>query len=68
MILGRDVLTELGLNIKLSEHVIKADDEPFNGYTPPMVDLVMYIFKYLNIGKIIPEESFTNAYVAEVYE
>ena len=33
-----------------------------------MVDLGVYILKYLNPGKIIPEESFTNAYVEEVYE
>ena len=26
MILGRDILTELGLNLKFSEHVIEADD------------------------------------------
>ena len=32
IILGRDLLTELGLNIKLSEHVIEADDGPFNSY------------------------------------
>ena len=28
-----------------------------------MVDLGMYIFKYLNIVNITPEELFTNAYV-----
>ena len=33
-----------------------------------MVNLGTYIFKYLNTGKITPEESFTNAYVKEVYE
>ena len=33
-----------------------------------MVDLGTYIFKDLNAGKIIPEESFTNDYVEEVYE
>ena len=33
-----------------------------------MVDLDTYIFKDLNTGKITPEESFTNAYVEEVYE
>ena len=27
--LGRDLLTSLGLNIKLSDHVIEADDKPF---------------------------------------
>ena len=32
-----------------------------------MVDLGTYIFKYLNTGKITPEESFTNAYVKGVY-
>ena len=33
-----------------------------------MVDLGTYIFKGLNTGKITPEESFTNAYVKELYE
>ena len=56
------------MNLKCSEHVIKSDDGPFNGSTTPMVDLGTYIFKDLNIGKIIPEESFTNSYVEEVYE
>ena len=63
MILGRDILTELGLNLKFSEHVIEADDGPFNGSTMPMVDLGTYIFKDLNTGKFTPEELFTNAYV-----
>ena len=55
MILGRDLLTELGLNPKFSEHVIEAYYGPFNGSTTPMVDLGTYIFKYLNTGKMIPE-------------
>ena len=33
-----------------------------------MVDLDTYVFKVLNTGKITPEESFTKAYVEEVYE
>ena len=32
-----------------------------------MVDLVTYVFKYVNTRKITPEELFTNAYVEEVY-
>ena len=36
MILRWDLLTEFGLNIKFSEHVIEADDGPFKGYTTPM--------------------------------
>ena len=68
MILGRDISTELWLNIKYSEHVIEVDDGPFNGSITPMVDLGTYIFKDLNTGKITPEYSFTNAYIEEVYE
>ena len=55
------------MNLKLSDHVIKADDENFKGYTAPMVYLVMHEFKYLNTGKITPEESFTNYYTDEIY-
>ena len=33
-----------------------------------MVDLVTYIFKYLNTGEITPEGSFTNASVKELYK
>ena len=33
-----------------------------------MVGLGTYIFKIINTEKIIPDESFTNAYVEEVYE
>ena len=63
MILGRDILTELGLNLKLSEHVIEVDDVPFNGSTTPMVDLDTSIFKDLNIRGITPEELFNNTYI-----
>ena len=52
MILGWDILTELGLNLKFSEHVIKSYDGPFNGSTTTMVDLGTYIFRYLNKGKL----------------
>ena len=33
-----------------------------------MVDLVTYIFKDFNKGKITPKEYFTNNYVEELYE
>ena len=68
MVLERDLLTELGLNLKFPEHVTEADDGPFNRSTTPMVDLGMYVFKYLNKGEITHEELFNNAYVEEVYE
>ena len=68
MILGRNLLTELGLNLKLSEHAIKYDDRPFKEYTPPMFNLVTYVLKYLNTQKITPEEQFTFANIEEVYD
>ena len=37
--LGRDLLTELVLNIKCSKHVIEADDGSFIEATATMVDL-----------------------------
>ena len=33
-----------------------------------MIDLGTYELKYLNTVKIISEESFTNAYIEEIYE
>ena len=45
MILGRNILIELGLNIKFSDNVIEAYDGTFKGYTAPMVDLGTYEFK-----------------------
>ena len=67
MILGQNLLTELWLNLKFSEHITEADYGPFNGYTTTTVDLGTYIFKHLNAGGITPRESFTNDYVEEVY-
>ena len=55
MILGRDLLKWIKLNSKFSEHVIKADDGPFQGSTTPMIDLGTYTFKYLNTDKFTPE-------------
>ena len=68
IILGRYLLTELGLNQKLSEHVIKVDDGTLNRFTTPMVDLGTYTFKILNTLEITPDESFTNYYAKEVYD
>ena len=68
MILGRNILTNLGLNIKCSYPIIEAYYGPFKGSTAPMVDLVMYEFKYLNTGKFSPEKFFMNAYTKEIHE
>ena len=55
VILGRYLLTALGLNLKLYDLVIEADDRYFKSSTVLMVDLGKYEFKYLNTGKITPE-------------
>ena len=62
IILVRCILKELMLNLKLSDHVIKADDGSFEGSTVTMVDLGTYEYKYLNTGGNTPNEYFTNAY------
>ena len=55
MILEQDILIELVLNLKFSEHVIEADDVPFKGSSTPIVNLGTYIFKDLNEGGNKPE-------------
>ena len=45
IILGRDLLIALVLNLEFSDHVIETCDVNFNGYTSPMVDLGTYEFK-----------------------
>ena len=55
MILGRDILTALVLDLELSDYIIETNDGPIKGSTEPMVDLGTYEFKYLNTGNITPE-------------
>ena len=55
MILERDILTELGWNLKFSEHFIELDDVNFKGYTTTMVDLGTHKFKDINTEKITHE-------------
>ena len=52
MILGINLLTLLGLNIKFSQHLIEAYDGAFKESTAPMVDLGTYEFNNLNTVKI----------------
>ena len=68
MILGRDLLKELGLNIKLSQYDIEAYDEPLKVLTALLVHLNMYDFNILNSVKIIPEEPFMNSYAEGIHE
>ena len=56
------------IKFKFSDHVTKADDGPFKASIAPIVYLSTYKFKYLNKGKIIPEELFRNTFTEESYE
>ena len=56
MILGRYLLTKLGLYLKFSEHVIIGGDGLYEGWLAPMDDVTDYEFKYLTDKIIKPEE------------
>ena len=60
-ILGRDLSTELGLNLKSYEHVIGADNGPLKASTTTMVDLGNYIFKDLNILSYWPQRNIVSS-------
>ena len=47
MILGRYLLTALGLNLKFSENLIVGGEGPCEGCLSPMDDLSNYDFEYL---------------------
>ena len=68
IILGRDLLIELGLGLKCPKRNIGAGDGPLKGSTSPMIDLGTYKFKYVSTRKIRPGEYFMNNYIEELYE
>ena len=59
MVLGRDILTAVWLNLNYlstsSKHIV-------------MVDMDTHEFNILNTGKIKPEKLSTNAHVEEIHE
>ena len=63
MILGRDLLTALGLDIKFSGNVIIAREVPYKRCSTPMVEVINYEFEYMTYKTVKPEESFINFYV-----
>ena len=60
MILGRDLLTALGLDLIFSEKIIIGGESPYEGCLTPMVELSNYDFKSLTENIVKPEESFMN--------
>ena len=47
MILGRYILTALGLDLKFYKHIIIGGDGPYKGCSEPMADLTDYDYKPL---------------------
>ena len=68
MILGRDLLTALGLDIKFYENVILGREGPYKGCLAPMVNVNKYNFNIITSKTVKPEESFINMYVSECFE
>ena len=63
IILGRDLLTALGLDLKFSENVIIGGKGTCEGCSVPMVDVSNCDFNII-MDKIVKlEESFINSYV-----
>ena len=69
MIIGRDLLTKLGIHLKFSTNAIECDKGPYQGCKTTMVKLYAYDFKPTNINmRIFLEYSRLNAYVNECHE
>ena len=68
MILGRDLPTALGLDLKFSENVKIGGEGPYEGCPSTMVDVRNYNFKSIKDKTVKPEESFVNSYVDECFE
>ena len=54
MILGRVILTALGLHLKFSENIIIGGEGSYEGCSAPMVDLSNYYFKSLTENIVKP--------------
>ena len=65
MILGRYLLTALGMDLKFSEGIIIGGYGPYEECLSHMVDLGNYNSKYLTDKIVKPEEYFINLYINE---
>ena len=55
IILGRDLLTALRLDLKFFLNVIHGEEGPFKRYSAPMVDVNNYNFNILTAKTVKPE-------------
>ena len=68
MILGRDLITALGLDLKYSENLIIGGAGPYELCLVPMADLSNYGFKSLAENIVKPEQYFIDSYVNKFLE
>ena len=68
MIIGRDLLNTLGLDLKFSGNTIIGGKGPYEGCSAPMVDLSNYYFKSLMENIVKPEEYFIHFYIDKCIE
>ena len=68
MILGRNLIAVLVLDINFSEMVIICDEGPYEGFSAPMEDVSNYDFLSIIDKTVKPEESFINSYVDKSLE
>ena len=68
IILGRNLLTTLGLDLKSFDSGIVGGDGPHEGCLAPMFDISNYDYKTLTDKIVKPEESFLNSCVNECFE
>ena len=54
MVLGRDLLTAMGLGIKFSNKVISGEEGPYEGCSALMVDVINYNFNLITDKTVKP--------------
>ena len=65
MILGRDLITALGLDFKFSDNIIIVNEGPYEGYSTPLVDVSNHNFTSITDKSVKREEYFINSHVNE---
>ena len=69
MIISRDLLNKIGIDLKCSKNTIEYIKGPYQGCTTPMVNIDYYEFELINIEMCpFSEESLLNAYVKKCRE
>ena len=68
MILCRDILTALELDLKIFVNIVIGDELLYEGFSATMVDASNWGFKPLTENIVKPEKSFINAYINECLE